>query len=72
MFLKQGKELFLECHLAMMHLLPFDILDGFVQLRHADTERSIFRLPPKESVLREGVMHPFRRAAFDQLERFGD
>src|SRR5690242_4118877 len=72
MFLKQGKELFLECHLSMMDFLSFDILDGFVQWRYADTERSILRLPPKESVLGEGAVHPFRRTAFDQLQRFGD
>ena len=56
----------------MVHLLALDVLNGLVQLRNADTEGAVFHLPSKESVLREGVMDPFGRAAFDELQRLGN
>ena len=53
--LEQSQELLLECHLPMVLLLGLDVLDGLFQLRHADTERPIFRLPSKEPVFWEGT-----------------
>src|SRR5712692_1447761 len=47
-------------------LLAFNILNDRLQLRHADTERAVFRLPAKESVLRKRVMHPLGRAALNE------
>ena len=54
----------------MVLLLPFDLLNGFVQLRDTDTEGAVFHLPSEAPVLRESVMHPFGGAAFDEaIER---
>ncbi len=72
MLIEQNHKLLLEAHLAMVHLLVLNVMNGFVQQSDADTEGSIFHLPSKQSVLREGIMHPFGRPALDELQCLGD
>ena len=72
MFLQQRQKLLLERHFAMMFLLPLDVLYDLVQLRNAHAKRAVFFLPPEETMFRKGIMHPFGRAAFNQLHRFGN
>ena len=67
MFLQQRQELILKRHFAMMLSLIHDVLSGFVQLRHTDSEGAVLFLPAKEAMFREGFMHPFRRTALDKL-----
>ena len=56
----------------MMFPLVSDVFNDSVQLRHADTEGTVFFLPPKEAVFRKAFMHPLGGTAFDQLQCFGN
>lgn len=67
--LQQHYEFLLKRHFAMMLWLPTDILRYLVQLRNTNAERAVFFLSSKQTMLRKCVMHPFRRAAFDKLQR---
>jgi hypothetical protein len=66
---QQRQKLLLKRHLPVVRLLVPDVLDDLFQLRNADTECAILYLPSKEPVLWKSVMHPFRRAALDELQR---
>lgn len=68
----RDQKFLLKRHLAMMRFLSLDVIHGFVQLRHAHTERAIFFLPRKKAMFGKGFMNPFCRAALDQLQRFGN
>ena len=57
MSLEQGQKFLLESHLPVVRLLILDVLNGLVQQGDADTEGSVFALPAKEPVFREGVVH---------------
>src|SRR5262245_21097556 len=70
--LQQRQELLLETDFAMMRFLVLDVLNQLVQLRHAHAEGAVLFLPAKQTVFREGLMHPLRGAALDELERFGN
>ena len=72
MFLQQRQELFLETDFAMMRFLVLDVLNELVQLRHAHAEGAVLFLLAKQTMFREALMHPFRGAALDELERLGN
>jgi hypothetical protein len=72
MFLQQRHEFLLECHLSMMFRLAFDVLNDGFHPRLAHAKRAILLLPRKLTVFGKCFMHPFGRAALNQLQSLGD
>ena len=60
MLLEQGQEFLLKSHSPMMLGLALNVLNDFIQLRHAGPKGPILNLPLEALMLREGIMHPFR------------
>ena len=58
MLLEQRQKLLLEGHLPVMLRLAFDVSQGLVQLRYADTEGALLRLPTEEPVFGKSLLHP--------------
>jgi hypothetical protein len=55
----RDQKFLLKRHLAMMRFLSLDVFDGFVQLRHAHTERAILLLLRKKAMLGKSFVNPF-------------
>ena len=67
---KKRQEFFLKRFYPMMFALVLDVGRDFRQVGFADAECSIFVLPRKTTHLWQGVLDPFGRAAFQQLQGF--
>jgi hypothetical protein len=72
MSLEERQKLLLKSHSSVVLLLALDVLNGLVQQRHTDRKGTVFDLPTKEAVLGEGVVNPFGRAAFEELQDLGN
>ena len=61
-----------ETHSPMMLNLPLDVSDGFLALRYAHRKSCISFLPREIFRFRNAIVQPFRGAAFQKLNGFGD
>jgi hypothetical protein len=71
MALQHLSQLFGKVHLRVVPFLIIDISNRILQLRYADSECRVSVLP-RERSSRQMIVDPFRRAAFDQLNGFGN
>ena len=72
MLLEKAQQFLLEGFPPVVFLVVLDVSNRGVDLGHANAERPVALLPGEMDHVGKGLMQPFGRIAFDQLDGLRD